>query len=703
MKLGLGLGFSSYVPGNSVPSSGQLFEYTVAADSAKITSGPHTGFVALINDGVFMRDAPSIWNAPGSGGAKDDGADIRVFDGSGNALPFDLRSFDKSTRRLQLWVRFATLSGAASTLKVRWGDTTLSALAVTDPAGRNAVYQDYEAALALREVGDYADLTGKGHDGTATINVSLTASNSNNPFGDSWLDAQNAYITLANSISLLDGSPQGTLQGWVNNESASSSNNVVNTTGSGGFLSNRQNAITTNFAELRFTNGTNYQPYFQVHDGTAQRIPTTGVVQRGLTQQLHGVWDATDAVLFADGVASTPVTTAWGDSQIVGTEPFRIFLYNAAANWFDGRGAEVRLRKTRLSAGHIATEAANQRFSNMLSFWSAGSVTALGATSVPSLTAARNPSAVTTGWPTTTVCSFPAVEATNAHIHPKVLDTVALGYPGGWNGKRYWAATTNYPSGGSGDLVENPSVFCSDDGTTFATPSGGSNPVVPAPSGVTTTLYYNSDPHLVLIAGTMYLFWRVADFRASSLFGETIFYKTSTDGINWSAAVNTGLRTHTVGTLKRGMLLSPALIYKNGVWHCWVVDIDNSTLPQVDYYRASSVTGPWWGPVRVPLPAWPGGSNEGAWHLDVIEIGDGFAMLMHTYTETATRSGNLYLGYSDARGTVFNFDTSKKLANGTPFKAYRSTLVRKSDDSGWDIWATNMDSRRVERFSVTDP
>lgn len=74
-------------------------------------------------------------------------------------------------------------------------------------------------------------------------------------------------------------------------------------------------------------------------------------------------------------------------------------------------------------------------------------------------------------WPPSIICDIPKVEGYSAYVHPKVLDTGA----DRWNGHRYWMCNTNYP--GTMDRYENPAIFVSEDGTSWA--HFGDNPVVP--------------------------------------------------------------------------------------------------------------------------------------------------------------------------------------------------------------------------------
>src|SRR5690606_27447760 len=89
------------------------------------------------------------------------------------------------------------------------------------------------------------------------------------------------------------------------------------------------------------------------------------------------------------------------------------------------------------------------------------------------------------------------------NIHPKVLY-----FESGWNGFKYWMGYTPYTKGNVAQ--ENPCLAVSNDGVTWSTPAGVTNPVQPYP-GLQT--HYNNDTHLVYIpaTNTLEIWWRVAN------------------------------------------------------------------------------------------------------------------------------------------------------------------------------------------------
>jgi hypothetical protein len=107
----------------------------------------------------------------------------------------------------------------------------------------------------------------------------------------------------------------------------------------------------------------------------------------------------------------------------------------------------------------------------------------------------------------------------NEVVHPSVVDCGAA-----WNGYRYWLAITPFTNRDA--LVENPSVFCSNDAETWIVPPGATNPVVPVPG-----TNYNADPFLFFENNKLYLGWVHQGAT------KNIYLIESTDGVTWSEKV----------------------------------------------------------------------------------------------------------------------------------------------------------------------
>ena len=73
-------------------------------------------------------------------------------------------------------------------------------------------------------------------------------------------------------------------------------------------------------------------------------------------------------------------------------------------------------------------------------------------------------------------------------IHPDIVY-----FPDGWHGYKFWMVNTPYPN--NDGALENPSIWCSNDGSSWVIPDGLTNPIVAKPaSGV------NTDPCIMYLS-----------------------------------------------------------------------------------------------------------------------------------------------------------------------------------------------------------
>lgn len=310
---------------------------------------------------------------------------------------------------------------------------------------------------------------------------------------------------------------------------------------------------------------------------------------------------------------------------------------------------------------------------------------------VSSFTARRITAPATPGLPTITATNaasplvLPVMYGDTQGTHPDVLDTGVSG----WNGYRYWMAYT--PHTGSNTQNENPSITVSNDGTTWTTPPGLTNPLVPW-SGVSGD--WNSDVDIALVNGTMYLIYR----RHVSTTEAILYVMESTNGVTWSTPV---------AVINSQDTTSPAIIYRDGVWHMWAVYDLAPIRYRIVYRTAPSVYGPWSAPreCQMPMPA----PKIDMWHINVVDRGSRFDGVFSSADRTTAGSGidgNLYFASSydginwNLAATPFLFNT----ADGTSWddsKLYRSSIVPVSGgytlyysaaktDSTWHIGKTTM-------------
>lgn len=252
--------------------------------------------------------------------------------------------------------------------------------------------------------------------------------------------------------------------------------------------------------------------------------------------------------------------------------------------------------------------------------------------------------------------------------HPDVIDTYHEIGPGQtWNGYRYWMAATPFPE--MNDDYENPCIYCSHDGTTWDVPPGGSNPVAPMPA-----TGYNSDTDLVIVEGTMYLFWRAVLVENVD---ERYRLRTSTDGVTWTAAVDIedGLR----GPHR---LLSPSVQHDGQRWWMWSVDIGLPGSALV-VQTAEVPTGQWSAPA--------GTVNAGSmWHVNVVRHEGRWFMLAQTSGSSSGRNSDLAFGVS-TDGIHWTRQATPILARSAvgwdSLGLYRSALQPVLDQPNtWRLW-----------------
>lgn len=290
----------------------------------------------------------------------------------------------------------------------------------------------------------------------------------------------------------------------------------------------------------------------------------------------------------------------------------------------------------------------------------------------------RNPALASIVWPPGANCSIPDAEWVNAPIHPKVLDMGA----GGWNGYRYWMAYTPFPTSND-DSKENPCIVASNDGDSWIAPS--QNPIFGKPTNHSANQRFYSDTHLSYRNGVMYLIWRYLDNTSGSY--EAMYVSESTDGVTWGAK-QTAIEVNTTAPA----LLSPALEYFAGEWWLWVGRRDISPTRAV-LRKGPTPYGPWSAPVDCALSL-PSGRE--LWHLDVVRVPNGWAMLIADRVLNAYTHGFFWLAYSK---DGLAWSVGPQLTNNDP-PIYRSSLVRSG--AGFDLWVTDWSTRKIRRARIND-
>lgn len=109
---------------------------------------------------IALQDLPArFWDGISN---KVDGHDVRVKNGAGLDLPFDLVAFNPVSKTGFLFARVDLAAGVQTTLYVHWGNPSDKRVLKTAPNGRNATWAGFDRVYMFG--GDYEDHTGVGSD-----------------------------------------------------------------------------------------------------------------------------------------------------------------------------------------------------------------------------------------------------------------------------------------------------------------------------------------------------------------------------------------------------------------------------------------------------------------------------------------------------------------------------------------------------------
>ena len=272
----------------------------------------------------------------------------------------------------------------------------------------------------------------------------------------------------------------------------------------------------------------------------------------------------------------------------------------------------------------------------------------------------------------TTYLTTPTYEASGEALHPSVVYRAA-----GWNSYKYWMAMTPYPD--MNDEYEDPSILCSNDGTTWTVPVGLTNPIDNGGS----TPNHNADPELFWNADytKLYCFWTHWT-NASSTY--RVYRMESTDGATWTnktqALSGTGYQ-----------FVSPGIVFDGDSYRMYVVDI--TTSPNTIRYRtADTLDGTWSAPNTCTISGIPTGRDP--WHLSVYLSGGTYVMLLDTCTlDVSGTEARLGLATS-SDGVTWTFRGEMMFKSGTGWDngyMYRSTMIPLGDNQ-WDLFYSGINN-----------
>lgn len=255
--------------------------------------------------------------------------------------------------------------------------------------------------------------------------------------------------------------------------------------------------------------------------------------------------------------------------------------------------------------------------------------------------------------------TVPTPDGQNQPTHPKVLH-----FPDRWNGYKFWMAFTPWTN--QNNNTENPCICYSDDGETWSA-EGITNPLAEPPTEDGAIVGYNSDVHIVMVGDVMECWWRV-HFQSGSRKGWlTINRRTSTDGINWTAAEELHETNEVVSNL------SPVVIHEDGVYKIWLC----YGYTKLVYFESADGTN--WQFIRdisVDLADKP---DYKIWHFDIIHSEHGYEFVGCYNPRDTTK--NLYIYYARSGDNItyttpYMVLTTGKTGQFDSGELYRPSIVR---------------------------
>ena len=285
--------------------------------------------------------------------------------------------------------------------------------------------------------------------------------------------------------------------------------------------------------------------------------------------------------------------------------------------------------------------------------------------------------------------TLPIADGFQSCTHPSVVHI-----PEGWSGYQYWMSATPFPT----SARENPHVWASHDGSTWETPTGLTNPVQSELSINGHSYSAWSDPRLLLLhaeiagyaAGTMILFGR--PFADSG--SDAIYFKTSTDGVNWSANVESlfgegGAVYH---------YISPSFVQEDdGTVTMWAVNGVTGTMRK---YTSSNLTT-WTSYAASTLCVFRNTLTAGVWHADIQKRRGKYHALitqLSTYVLSycVSDDGITWVG-QDGPQSVITRETAGMADSAMAFDKrnfYKSCFLPSAAGPGlWDMWIVTVGSQ----------
>jgi hypothetical protein len=240
------------------------------------------------------------------------------------------------------------------------------------------------------------------------------------------------------------------------------------------------------------------------------------------------------------------------------------------------------------------------------------------------------------------------------------------------NGQVIMVATP-YPF--SCDWYENPSIFVSSDGKSFAPPVGASKPLAFPAKGLKNHL---SDAEIHFWQGEYHIIYRESLFN-NGVGTDRLYIINSPDLINWSKPV-------ILAESEEGLLTCPSVVEHNGkrtMFHVVYPKNGNIIMQRRDLLSDSLGSAQ-----KVELKGMPEGRM--LWHMDIVPDGEKLLGLFTLVTGGGGKNPKLYYAQSTDGGTSFTILQPIRLCSNEDeyfLSVYRASMY-KDTQGNWQAYVS---------------
>lgn len=266
----------------------------------------------------------------------------------------------------------------------------------------------------------------------------------------------------------------------------------------------------------------------------------------------------------------------------------------------------------------------------------------------------------------------------NSPYHPSVVYK-----QDGWYGYKYWMVETPFSARclPYRDRNECPSIHVSHNGIEWENITKLTNPIDDLDIDGVENFDFFSDPHLFFRGNVLECWYRLTK-RHGNIKDTSDCYlirKTSEDGINWSEREVLVQLKSIQGASLNHMVVSPAIIYRDGEYHMWFVDSESRVQRNLAY--SHSIDGRVWSNRVICNFV---GSDSMPWHIDVQLIDGIFYLVNYDFSTVSI--------WKSSNGINFEFIRTL-LAPSVPGSFYSNALYRscivKTDNEFFVYFSSN--------------